>query len=477
VSLGLAETVRRGTDACRRVLDRFLLERDVGSVDPALGMHLRRLNAFTLIVGTLVLLIALKRFTQGAVVAGTIEASAAILMHVLRLAALRRRTMRAFRIAGGALIALGMWIVVGTALVLGQLESPSLLYLGLLPLAGGYYAGARGALGWGLAACASVAFVALTQLVAVIPPEVVQTHADAMATLLVVLLATTGFAYTAQRTNDRHLGELQEREEQIQRQATELAVARDTALETSRTKSTFLANTSHEIRTPMNVIIGMTDIALESDLAPEARDCLQRVRAAALGLLGIINDILDLSKIEAGKMTIEVGPFDLRAAVDELVTLMTPSAAAKGLALACRVDPVVPSRVHGDAGRIRQVLTNLLGNAIKFTEQGGVTLEVRAGERTAARAAISFAVRDTGIGIAPERQSAVFDSFVQADDRTSGRAGGTGLGLTISRDFIALMGGSLRLESTVGQGSTFSFTLGFDLSPAAPARLAAPAAA
>jgi signal transduction histidine kinase len=451
-------------------LGKVRLRPDVGAaVDPALVMHVRRLNAFTLIVGTLVLLVAVKRFGQGARIAPTIEASAVGLMHVLRLYALRRPTMRAFRFAGGASIALGMWIIIGTALVLGQLESPSLLYLGLLPLAGGYYAGARGALGWGLAAVASVTFIGLTQVVLPIAPEIPQTRADAMMTLVVVLLTTTGFAYTAQRGSERHLRELREREDRIRWQAEELVVARDAALQASRTKSGFLANTSHEIRTPMNVIIGMTDMALDGELEPTTRDCLQRVRSAALGLLAIVNDVLDLSKIEAGKMGLEVGPFELRSTLDEVLALLTPSAAAKRLRLDCHVDPAVPAIVSGDPVRLRQVLTNLVGNAIKFTDRGEVEVAARVVRETPAHAEIRFVIRDTGVGIPPERQAAVFESFTQADGGTTRKYGGTGLGLTISRQLVELMGGELRLESAVGRGTTFTFTLPLGRAPAAAA--------
>ncbi len=464
---------RRLRDLCRDAVDILLRPRAVDGEDLACGMYLRRLNAFTMILGNLVLVIALRRWLEGAVIAATIEASAVAAMHVLRLYALRAPTIRRVAFAGHASIALGMWIVVGSAMVLGQLQSPSLLYLGLMPLAGGYatghYGGARGALIWGVAACASVALVAVAQVLVPIPPEVAQTDGDAIATLLVVLLSTTGFAYTAQRGNDRYLRELQEREDRIQQQATELAIARDVALEASRTKSTFLANTSHEIRTPMNVIVGMTDMALDGDLDPTTRDYLGRVRAASLGLLGIINDILDLSKIEAGKMTLEIEAFDLRRTVRDVAMLLMPSAAAKGLALACRIEPAVPASVRGDAGRLRQVLTNLLGNAIKFTERGEVAVDVRAPRAHASRVAVLFAVRDTGIGIPPDRQAAVFESFTQVDDGTTRTFGGTGLGLTISRQFVELMGGTLTLQSAVGVGTTFTFTLELDLDDAAAA--------
>jgi signal transduction histidine kinase len=211
----------------------------------------------------------------------------------------------------------------------------------------------------------------------------------------------------------------------------------------------------------MNVIIGMTDMVLDGPLEPEARDGLRRVRAAALALLGLLNDILDLSKVEAGKVTLEVGRLDLRAMVREITELFAPSAAAKGLRLVCRLDDTLPPDVLGDGPRLRQVLTNLIGNAIKFTERGEVAIEVRAVRETAAEAEVSFTVRDTGIGIAAERQAAVFETFTQADDATSEKYGGTGLGLAISRQLVELMGGALRLASAPRAGSTFSFTLVF----------------
>jgi signal transduction histidine kinase len=209
----------------------------------------------------------------------------------------------------------------------------------------------------------------------------------------------------------------------------------------------------------VHVVIGMTDMALDTNLEPGAREHLGRARSAAVALLAIINDILDLSKIEAGKLEVESGPLDIGATIREIIQLLEPSAAAKYLALASRIDPRLPSGLAGDTGRLRQVVTNLVGNAIKFTERGQVAIEARAVHETPSHVAVLFAVRDTGMGIPPERQQAVFESFTQADGSTTRRYGGTGLGLTISRQLVELMGGKLRLESTVGQGSTFSFTL------------------
>jgi signal transduction histidine kinase len=454
---------------CRSLIAEALRVPEVASADPVLAMHVRRLNAFILVVAPLILALAAKRFLEGARIAATIETGAVALMQLLRFVMLRNFTVRKFRRIVNASIAVGMGIIVGTALVLGQLGSPSLLCIGLLPLAGGYFKGAKGALSWGLAGIGCVAFVGLTQVFVAIRPEVPRTEVDLIDAALVVLLAATAFAYTAQRGIEAHLSELNEHAEHIHRQTAALTVARDAAFEASRIKSTFLANTSHEIRTPMNVIIGMTDMALDSVLEPSVRDYLQRVRTASLGLLGIINDILDLSKIEAGKMQIETTQFDVRATVDELVTLLTPSAHAKGVGLVARIDRNVPAVLCGDAVRLRQVLTNLVGNGIKFTEHGAVTLELQLVRATPSRAEIVFAVRDTGIGISPDRQAAVFESFTQADGGTTREFGGTGLGLTISRQLVELMGGELALRSAVGHGSTFRFSLVFRVS-ANPAR-------
>jgi PAS domain S-box-containing protein len=268
--------------------------------------------------------------------------------------------------------------------------------------------------------------------------------------------------------NWRDISERKRAEEERELYTRELAQARDAALASTRAKSTFLANTSHEIRTPMNVIIGMTDMALEAEPDPVVQDYLQRVRSAALALLGIISDILDLSKIESGKVEIESRPFDLQMTIGEVVRLLIPLAAAKDLALTCRVDATSATEVRGDAGRLRQVLTNLVGNAIKFTERGEVALEARVMRETPSHAEILFVVRDTGIGIPLDRQAAVFESFTQVDDSTTRKYGGTGLGLAISRQFVELMGGELRVESTVGEGSAFSFTLALALELESP---------
>jgi PAS domain S-box-containing protein len=257
--------------------------------------------------------------------------------------------------------------------------------------------------------------------------------------------------------------ERKEAEDALRVYARDLEVARARAEEATRAKSEFLANISHEIRTPMNAMIGMTELALETRITREQREYLNAIQSSADALLTLVNDLLDFSKIEARKLQLDRVGFNLRDALEDSLRVLAPRAHQKGLELACHIHPDVPDALVGDPLRLRQIVVNLVGNAIKFTDHGEIVLHVQEKSRRNGSAQLRFSVTDTGIGIPPEKQAVIFEAFAQADSSTTRHYGGTGLGLAISAELVELMGGRISVESQPGQGSTFHFTAVFEV--------------
>ena len=374
---------------------------------------------------------------------------------------------------GHATAAIATLFILLSCLITQQVLSASLPYLVCVPLAAGYLQGIRTAAVWA-AICAAAAVVnELIQRAVVLEPHYVNSSLDYTTATVVLIVTTVGLVTGSERVHAAHLEALKRREETIrslnqvlQKKSEEAEQARDRAIAASRAKGEFVATLSHEIRTPLNGVLGMAGLLLDDELPPQQRELVRTIRTSGDALLGLLNDMLDFSKIEAGRLDLERAPFDVRGCIEDTFDLLGVTAANKRLRLAYVVQPGAVTQLLGDAGRVRQILVNLVGNAVKFTDRGEIVVEVASAPAGEGACELQLAVRDTGIGIPKERLGSLFEPFTQADASTTTRFGGTGLGLAICRRLAEAMGGRVSVDSRPGEGATFHVTVKLDAAPA-----------
>ncbi|MEM1127404.1 MAG: response regulator [Bacteroidota bacterium] len=443
---------------------------DTASTSPRLMRQVRALNPLLLVMT----LAGIANFQYAGHESSTLLLTLSTLIIALSLFSIWLLRWRPYPVLIGNVAAFsGLLMVATTNLIAGGLYSPVFAWAFFVPFAAGLVVGVRSGMAWvgvvGLYIMGT-AFAHDRGLHPVPPTEALVLHPIVFGELLLLLVAVSVTIYLFSWQQHHTESRLMNKIEALKSEVSARKLAECEALAAAQAKSEFLATMSHEIRTPINGVLGMAQILTDTDLNEEQQDFLDTLLGSGQALLTVINDILDFSKIESGKLVLEQNEFDLHQTMDEVGEMMANQAHEKNLELIVRYDPGLPERFVGDVGRIRQIMLNLIGNAIKFTPSGHVLVDVESRTTSDLEATLRFSVTDTGIGIAPDKLATLFDAFTQADASTTRTYGGTGLGLSISKQLAELMEGSIGAESAIGEGSTFwvNITLPLAAEPAPP---------